>query len=105
MFFFSSVPFLGDPWREATTSASGSPAVSTAEEPIGISDGFHCSDLSTTNGKVDSTVLAVQQEALKSIQGWLADFKPTNGSPKSPHRRSADDEREKRRVLRFERET
>ncbi|KAI0787192.1 peptidase S28 [Irpex lacteus] len=94
-----------DPWREATTSANSSPAHSTSSEPIGISDGFHCSDLSTTNGQVDSTVLAVQQQALKSMKAWLKDFKPTNGSASTHHGHHGREEEGERKVhLRFARE-
>ncbi|EIW61562.1 peptidase S28 [Trametes versicolor FP-101664 SS1] len=66
-----------DPWREATLAADGTNFRSTPGQPLAISDGFHCSDLSTTNGNVDATVLAVQQQALKAIAGWIAEWKPT----------------------------
>ncbi|TFK90871.1 peptidase S28 [Polyporus arcularius HHB13444] len=66
-----------DPWREATVAADGTHFQSTPEQPLALSDGFHCSDLSTPNANVDSTVLAVQQQALKSIAGWLAEWKPS----------------------------
>ena len=49
---------------------------STPEEPLAISDGFHCSDLITQDGQVDDTVLAVQQHGLKSIGSWLAEWQP-----------------------------
>ncbi|KAI0701175.1 peptidase S28 [Cytidiella melzeri] len=84
-----------DPWREATVSASGSPTSSTASQPIGISDGFHCSDLISANAVVDPTVLTVQQQGLANMKTWLADFKPSQ-----PQRRTLE---EKRRPLRFER--
>ncbi|KAH8094923.1 serine carboxypeptidase S28-domain-containing protein [Cristinia sonorae] len=64
-----------DPWREATVSADGVNVRSTPQQPIGLSDGFHCSDLSTTNGNVDSTVKAVQVQALASIKSWLKDYR------------------------------
>ncbi len=67
----------GDPWREATKAASGTHFQSTPDQPLAISDGFHCSDLSTTNANVDSTVKAVQQQALTSIAGWLDEWKPS----------------------------
>jgi hypothetical protein len=69
--------FTGDPWREATVSANGSPTSSTASQPIAISDGYHCSDLISRFGTADSTVLAVQQQGLAYMKTWLADFKPT----------------------------
>ena len=67
----------GDPWREATKAADGTHFPSTSEQPLAISDGFHCSDLSTANGNADATVLAVQKQALVSIAGWLAEWKPS----------------------------
>ena len=67
----------GDPWREATLAADGTHFKSTPGQPLTISDGFHCSDLSTANAQVDSTVLAVQQQALKTIAGWVAEWKPS----------------------------
>ncbi|KAJ8469607.1 hypothetical protein ONZ51_g8879 [Trametes cubensis] len=66
-----------DPWREATLAADGTHFKSTPGQPLTISDGFHCSDLSTANAQVDSTVLAVQQQALKTIAGWVAEWKPS----------------------------
>lgn len=62
-----------DPWREATMSADGLNVRSTDRQPIAVSDGFHCSDLSTATGNVDATVKAVQQKALAAIGGWLAE--------------------------------
>ncbi|KAI0774601.1 peptidase S28 [Fomes fomentarius] len=66
-----------DPWREATKAASGTHFPSTPDQPLAVSDGFHCSDLSTTNANVDSTVKAVQQQALTSIAGWLDEWTPS----------------------------
>ena len=62
-----------DPWREATVSADGLNIESTERQTIAVSDGFHCSDLSTATGNVDATVKAVQQKALASIHRWLAE--------------------------------
>lgn len=62
-----------DPWREATMSADGLKVQSTDRQPIAVSDGFHCSDLSTATGNVDATVKAVQQKALASFHVWLAE--------------------------------
>ena len=67
-------------------SADGSTAVSTAAQPIGVSDGFHCSDLDTYNGEIDATVRAVQLQALAAIKTWVAEFEPS-----------------KRRAVRFDR--
>ncbi|KIP11822.1 hypothetical protein PHLGIDRAFT_10371 [Phlebiopsis gigantea 11061_1 CR5-6] len=76
-----------DPWREATVSADTAPAVSTAQQPIALGDGYHCSDLIVANAVVDATVAAVQTQALAAIKGWVAAFKPSG-----------------RRALRFERD-
>ncbi|KAI0832760.1 peptidase S28 [Trametes gibbosa] len=66
-----------DPWREATLAADGTHFRSTAGQPLAISDGFHCSDLNTVNGQVDATVLAVQQQGVKTIAGWVREWKPS----------------------------
>ncbi|KAI0645171.1 peptidase S28 [Trametes meyenii] len=66
-----------DPWREATVAADGLHFRSTPEQPLALSDGFHCSDLRTANAVVDPTVNAVQQQALKAIAGWVAEWKPS----------------------------
>lgn len=66
---------IRDPWREATLSAQGLNVQSTDEMPIGLSDGFHCSDLLTTTGAVDATVGKVQASALVSMSAWLKEWK------------------------------
>lgn len=48
---------------------------STLSQPIAISDGFHCSDLSTKTGAVDATVDAVQKKALGYFKLWLAEWR------------------------------
>lgn len=73
---YSSHSISGDPWRGATLSADGTNFQSTPEQPIAVSDGFHCSDLITDNGSVDATVKAVQKQALEAIHGWLQGFEP-----------------------------
>lgn len=45
---------------------------------IGISDGFHCSDLITDSGTVDSTVLAVQKAGLAKLSQWVKEFEPAS---------------------------
>ncbi|KIL68178.1 hypothetical protein M378DRAFT_158717 [Amanita muscaria Koide BX008] len=67
---------LRDPWREATMSAAPVTVKSSAEQPIEMSDGFHCSDLRTAAGVVDSTVLSVQNGALGYMKTWLAEWSP-----------------------------
>ena len=69
--------FIGDPWRESTVSADGHFLPSTKSQPISVSDGFHCSDLLTSVGLVDSTVLSVQNAGLAAIGGWLKGSVPS----------------------------
>ncbi|KAG1817240.1 serine carboxypeptidase S28-domain-containing protein [Suillus subaureus] len=54
---------LRDPWRDATVSADGLNKSNTLSMPIYEGDGFHCSDMITENGIVDSTIAAVQEAA------------------------------------------
>jgi hypothetical protein len=49
---------------------------SSADQPIMLGDGFHCSDLKALNGQVDPTVRAVQESALTYINTWLAEWTP-----------------------------
>lgn len=49
---------------------------STPEQPLAISDGFHCADLITKNGQVDNTVLSVQKQGLRSMKSWLSEWEP-----------------------------
>jgi hypothetical protein len=51
---------------------------STPPQPIYEGDGFHCSDLGTASGLVDSTVGAVQTAALADIKNWLTAWQPTS---------------------------
>ncbi|KIM46447.1 hypothetical protein M413DRAFT_314906 [Hebeloma cylindrosporum] len=72
---------IRDPWKDATVSATGVNVPSTPEQPIGLSDGFHCSDLGVSSS-IDPTVAAVQQKALASMKTWLATWKPrAHGGP------------------------
>jgi hypothetical protein len=71
----------GDPWKDATVSSEGLNVLSTPEQPIGLSDGFHCSDLGVSSS-IDPTVAAVQQKALAYMKSWLTTWKPRgNGGP------------------------
>lgn len=67
---------LGDPWRDATVSSTDVSVPSTASQPIGLGDGFHCSDLITSGGVADVTVATVQKAGLASMKTWLAAWKP-----------------------------
>ncbi|ESK97155.1 hypothetical protein Moror_6376 [Moniliophthora roreri MCA 2997] len=75
-----------DPWLEATLSATSQNIASTDMRPIVISDGFHCSDMSTNAAVVDPTILDVQQKALTSVKGWLSMFQETNLTETTPSR-------------------
>ena len=75
-FVWSLLLPAGDPWREATKAADGTHFPSTSEQPLAISDGFHCSDLITQNAVVDNTVLSVQKQALQSMKSWIAEWEP-----------------------------
>ena len=79
-----SPPLAGDPWRDATVSADGSIAVSTALQPIAVSDGFHACDLITANA-VDESVLAVQKQSLASMKEWLPPIPSNNQRRLSIH--------------------
>ena len=68
-------PGVGDPWREATMSASSQHIKSTSEQVIAISDGFHASDIATYYGDADPTVKAVQVQALQSMARWLQEWR------------------------------
>lgn len=68
----------GDPWLEATVSAQSSPYRANDTRPVGVSDGFHVSDLVTFNAFVDSTVAAVQNQGLAAIGTWLGEFRPVS---------------------------
>ncbi|TFY82708.1 hypothetical protein EWM64_g1304 [Hericium alpestre] len=67
-----------DPWRDATVSADNHTVPSTSNQPISESDGFHCSDLLTRAGTVDSTVAKVQAAGLAAMKEWLAEWKPSH---------------------------
>jgi hypothetical protein len=43
--------------------------------PIRISEGFHCSDISTFNGELDASVAAVQSAAVETMKEWMAEWK------------------------------
>ncbi|KAJ7228229.1 serine carboxypeptidase S28-domain-containing protein, partial [Mycena pura] len=64
-----------DPWRYSTVSAPDAKRESTPSQPIAVGEGYHCADLLTREGLANPTVLAVQQEGLASIKGWIAAWK------------------------------
>ncbi|KDQ17879.1 hypothetical protein BOTBODRAFT_63640 [Botryobasidium botryosum FD-172 SS1] len=61
-----------DPWREATVSSDFINRASTPQNPIAVSDGFHCTDLGIGNA-IDPTVAKVQQLALQYFTQWVND--------------------------------
>lgn len=67
---------LGDPWIESTMSAARAAVKSSADQPIMLGDGFHCSDLKAVNGQADPSVHAVQASALAYMKTWLAEWTP-----------------------------
>ena len=67
-----------DPWRDATVSSEFVTSLSTDQQPIALSDGFHCSDLLASSGLVDPTILAVQRQALDTMRIWLSSYEPAN---------------------------
>ncbi|KZV70719.1 hypothetical protein PENSPDRAFT_578945 [Peniophora sp. CONT] len=64
--------------RDATMAAENVTIPNTDPSNIGISDGFHCSDLLTQSGTVDSTVLAVQKAGLAKLSQWVKEFVPAS---------------------------
>ncbi|KNZ77238.1 Putative serine protease K12H4.7 [Termitomyces sp. J132] len=74
-----------DPWKDATISAARLQHIvqTTPNQPIYLSDGFHCSDLKTLDGQANSTIYDVQVAALKYFKTWLAQWKPSN-TPHTP---------------------
>ena len=70
----------GDPWRDATVSSQFHTRISTDTQPIVLSDGFHCSDLSTAAAAVDATIKVVQEAALAKMMEWLSEWKPKAGA-------------------------
>ena len=56
-------------------SAQGRHTISTALQPVAMSDGFHASDMYSASA-IDPTVAAVQMQALASMKEWLATWEP-----------------------------
>ncbi|KAF9535131.1 serine carboxypeptidase S28-domain-containing protein [Crepidotus variabilis] len=84
-----------DPWREATVSAEtlSQADLKISQSAIGLSDGFHCTDLSTKAGTVSTLVKAVQDKGLAQLGKWLSTWKPrgnghTNQPKPAPHQPS-----------------
>ncbi|KAF9535134.1 serine carboxypeptidase S28-domain-containing protein [Crepidotus variabilis] len=76
-----------DPWRDATVSAEtlSRADVNIPQTAIGLSDGFHCTDLSTKSGTASALVKAVQDKGLAQLGQWLKTWKPRgNGHTTQP---------------------
>ncbi|KAI0628443.1 peptidase S28 [Trametes polyzona] len=68
---------INDPWREATVAADGSTNTGSEMQPHLLSDGFHCSDLLTSEGDASAKVKSVQDTALTYLEKWLAEWTPS----------------------------
>ncbi|KAH8094951.1 serine carboxypeptidase S28-domain-containing protein [Cristinia sonorae] len=70
-----------DPWRDATVSAKGLNIRSTPQQRIMLSQGFHCTDMSTANAAADTTgtIRAVQIQALADMNRWLKEYRRQHG--------------------------
>lgn len=70
-----------DPWRYSTVSSDirpGGPLVSTKEQPVNvIPGGFHGSDMIYDNGEDNAGVLAVIENEVAVIKGWVDEFYAT----------------------------
>ena len=62
-----------DPWKYATMSTGTRRLVGTPDQPIEMSNGFHCSDF-RMDERIDPSVAAVQDKAFASFRTWLADW-------------------------------
>ncbi|KDQ08574.1 hypothetical protein BOTBODRAFT_59285 [Botryobasidium botryosum FD-172 SS1] len=68
-----------DPWRDATVSSDFTFRKSTPENPIAVSDAFHCSDM-IIGHNIDSTVAGVQELAVKQFIEWVKEYKTHSAS-------------------------
>ena len=75
--------YTGDPWREATVASDYHFRQSTENQPIFVSDGFHCSDL-LTEWTVDPTVADVAALGVAYLGRWQDEWRQAH-----PHVSSA----------------
>ncbi|EJT99261.1 hypothetical protein DACRYDRAFT_109982 [Dacryopinax primogenitus] len=73
-----------DPWKFATVSSDYINRTSTPNQPITVSDGFHCSDLLTANGEADNTIYKAQQLVLQYMEKWMDDWYTAHPSYPNP---------------------
>lgn len=64
--------------------AEGLNVDSTPDQPLTMSNGFHCSDLSVKNGQLDPTVGEVQKQGLAAFKVWLAEYDAGIVPPPTP---------------------
>ncbi|TFK21622.1 hypothetical protein FA15DRAFT_672436 [Coprinopsis marcescibilis] len=63
-----------DPWLGVSHSAPAVNITSTELQPIYLTDGFHCSDMSRINSRFDESIANVYREASTTFQSWVSDF-------------------------------
>ncbi|CAK7205803.1 hypothetical protein SEUCBS139899_008582 [Sporothrix eucalyptigena] len=67
-----------DPWRDVTVSSDyrpGGPLVSTTDAPVNvIPGGIHCSDLIYDNAIANAGVMAIVNDEIATIKGWVEEF-------------------------------
>lgn len=71
-----------DPWRDATVSSDfrpGGPLESTPDAPVNvIPGGIHCSDLIYSNALANEGVMAIVNDEIATIKGWVEEFYKDN---------------------------
>ena len=73
-----------------SAQTSDNKALSTSQQVIAVSDGFHCSDIATYYGDVDPSIKAVQVQALQSMATWLQEWRSEH-APQVTHKRWSRD--------------
>ncbi|CAK7269405.1 hypothetical protein SEPCBS119000_003551 [Sporothrix epigloea] len=67
-----------DPWRDVTVSSDfrpQGPLVSTPEAPVHvIPGGIHCTDLIYENAEVNDDLMAIVQNEIAIMKGWVEEF-------------------------------
>ncbi|CAK7266705.1 hypothetical protein SEPCBS57363_002225 [Sporothrix epigloea] len=67
-----------DPWKDATVSSDfrpQGPLVSTPEAPVHmIPGGIHCTDLIYKNAQVNEDLMAIVQDEIAIMKGWVEEF-------------------------------
>lgn len=67
-----------DPWKDATVSSDfrpQGPLISTPEAPVYmIPGGIHCTDLIYKNAEDNDDLMAIVQEEVATMKGWVDEF-------------------------------